>query len=132
MTTPASVRVVVFQHGLGALDYAVPLLRADRADLYVFAHEPHQKFQPRHKLAVYERNLDWFRFWLMGTEDPDPAKASQYAYWRLMRARASDLGPPATGDGLFAGVGATAGADGFVRRGAESLAEIPRLFLASR
>lgn len=81
------------QEYLYALDYAVPLLRAERADLYVFAHEPHQKFQPRHKLAVYERNLDWFRFWLMGAEDPDPAKASQYAYWRRMRARAAELAP---------------------------------------
>ena len=85
------------QEYLYALDYAVPLLRAERADLYVFAHEPHQKFQPRHKLAVYERNLDWFRFWLMGAEDPDPAKASQYAYWRLMSARESGQEPPAIG-----------------------------------
>ena len=52
-----------------ALEYAIPLIRDDRADLYVFPHEPHQKFQPRHKLAAYERNVDWFRFWLQGYED---------------------------------------------------------------
>jgi dipeptidyl aminopeptidase/acylaminoacyl peptidase len=68
-----------------ALDYAVPLIRAHRADVYVFPNESHQKFQPRHKLAVYERNLDWFRFWLLGEEDRDPAKADQYADWRRMR-----------------------------------------------
>ena len=50
---------------------------------------PHQKFQPRHKLAVYERNLDWFRFWLQGYEDPNPAKEKQYARWREMRAAVS-------------------------------------------
>jgi dipeptidyl aminopeptidase/acylaminoacyl peptidase len=68
-----------------SLDYAVPLIRANRADMYVFPNEPHQKFQPRHKLAVYERNLDWFRFWLLGRQDDDPAKADQYARWRQMR-----------------------------------------------
>lgn len=68
-----------------SLDYAVPLIRAHRADVYVFPNEPHQKFQPRHKLAVYERNLDWFRFWLLGYEDSDPSKADQYARWRQMR-----------------------------------------------
>jgi dipeptidyl aminopeptidase/acylaminoacyl peptidase len=72
-----------------SLDYAIPLMRAHRADLYVFPHEPHQKFQPKHKLAVYERNLDWFRFWLQGSEDPNPAKAEQYARWQLMRANSS-------------------------------------------
>src|SRR3546814_16053235 len=32
-----------------ALDYAVPLIRDHRADLYVFPNEPHQHFQPRNK-----------------------------------------------------------------------------------
>lgn len=74
------------QEYIHSLDYAVPLMREGRADLYVFPHEPHQKFQPKHKLAVYERNLDWFRFWLRGVEDPDPAKRAQYAHWRAMKA----------------------------------------------
>ncbi|MCD7097843.1 Atxe2 family lasso peptide isopeptidase [Stenotrophomonas sp. MMGLT7] len=71
-----------YMHGL---DYAIPLMRSSKADVYVFPHEPHNKFQPRHKLAVYERNLDWFRFWLLGLEDPNPGKAPQYAIWRVMR-----------------------------------------------
>ncbi len=71
------------------LDYAIPLIRSGLADMYVFPHEPHQKFQPRHKLAVYQRNLDWFRFWLQGYEDPNPAKERQYARWREMRAAVS-------------------------------------------
>jgi dipeptidyl aminopeptidase/acylaminoacyl peptidase len=68
-----------------ALDYAIPLIRDHRADLYVFPNEPHQKFQPKHKLAAYQRNLDWFRFWLQGYEDLDLAKRAQYAHWREMR-----------------------------------------------
>lgn len=73
------------QEYIFALGYAIPLMLNHRADVYVFPNEPHNKFQPRHKLAAYTRNLDWFRFWLQGYEDPDPAKAMQYKHWRLMR-----------------------------------------------
>ena len=73
------------QEYLYSLGFAMPLIRDGRGDLYVFPHEPHQKFQPRHKLAAYERNLDWFRFWLMGYEDMSPGKAEQYTHWRRMR-----------------------------------------------
>lgn len=73
------------QEYLFALDSMLPLVRDRRADLYVFPNEPHQKFQPRHKLAVYERNMDWFRFWLQGYEDPSPEKAGQYMEWRRVR-----------------------------------------------
>lgn len=69
-----------------ALDYALPLERRRQADIYVFPDEPHIKFQPKHKLAVYERNVDWFRFWLQGYEDPALDKAGQYRIWREMKA----------------------------------------------
>ncbi len=73
------------QEYLEELDYALPLVRSLRADLYVFPNEPHIMFRPRHKLAVYERNLDWFRFWLQGFEDNDPRKSEQYKHWRSMK-----------------------------------------------
>lgn len=75
------------QEYMFALDYEIPLIREHRADLYVFPDEPHQKFQPRHKLAVYNRNLDWFRFWLQGYENPAVEKRAQYVRWRAMRKR---------------------------------------------
>lgn len=59
-------------------------------EMYVFPEEAHIKWQPVHRRAVYERNLDWFSFWLQGTEDPDPEKAEQYARWRVLRSRAAD------------------------------------------
>lgn len=77
---------------LYGLDYVIPMVREHRADLYVFPHETHQKFQPRHKLAANERNLDWFRFWLQGHEDAEPDKRAQYAHWREMR-RVADHHP---------------------------------------
>lgn len=76
-----------YMHGL---DYEIPLMRSDRADVYVFPHEPHNKFRPRHKLAVYERNLDWFRFWLLDWEDAAPGKAQQNSHWRKMREHLHD------------------------------------------
>src|SRR3546814_16475880 len=78
------------QEFIQTLDYAVPLMREQRADVYVFPNEPHIKFQPRHKLAIYERNLDWFRFWLQGFEDNDPRNAEKYAHCRAMRTRPCD------------------------------------------
>lgn len=83
------------QEYLYALDYEIPLIREHRADLYVFPNEPHQKFQPKHKLAVYERNLDWFRFWLQGYEDAAPSKQPQYARWRAMQGPAGQAGSAA-------------------------------------
>lgn len=76
---------------LYALDYVMPLTLEHRADLYVFPHEPHRKFQPRHMLAAYGRNLDWFRFWLQGVQDPDPVKATRYARWRNIQRSVEQL-----------------------------------------
>ena len=73
------------QEYLFSLDYVIPLLKKDRAELYVFPDEPHFKFLPKHKLAAYERNLDWFEFWLRGYEDSNPVKKQQYVHWRVMR-----------------------------------------------
>jgi hypothetical protein len=56
-------------------------------ELYAFPDEAHVKIQPRHRLALYRRNLDWFRFWLEGYTDPDPGRAQQYRRWDLLRRR---------------------------------------------
>ncbi len=53
-------------------------------DAYVFPNEYHIKWQPQHKLAVGRRTIDWFRFWLKGEQDPDPAKADQYERWKRL------------------------------------------------
>lgn len=52
------------------------------SELHAFVAEPHILTEPRHRLAAYERNLDWFRFWLKGEEDPSPTKRQQYRRWR--------------------------------------------------
>jgi len=54
-----------------------------------YPDEFHIKSSPANRWWVHNRNLDWFRFWLQDYEDPDPAKAAQYARWRKMRDEAA-------------------------------------------
>ena len=54
-------------------------------DLFVYPDELHVKNWPSHRYKIYERNLDWYRFWLKGEEDPAPCKSAQYKYWRQFR-----------------------------------------------
>jgi len=54
-------------------------------EVYVFPGEYHIKWQALHKLAVAERTVDWFRFWLKNEEGSDPQRADEYARWRAMR-----------------------------------------------
>lgn len=70
-----------------AIEFHTRLKRAGKAvEMILFADEPHIKTQPVHKRVVYERNLDWYRFWLKGEEDPDPVKRAQYLRWRRLSA----------------------------------------------
>jgi dipeptidyl aminopeptidase/acylaminoacyl peptidase len=59
-------------------------------DMFVFPDEEHIKNQPQHKYAVYQRNLDWFNFWLQGKEDSNPRKQEQYDRWRAMKEGSSN------------------------------------------
>lgn len=79
---------------LYALDYVIPMVREDRADLYIFPHEAHQKFQPRHKAAAYRRNVDWFRYWLQDFESGGVEQNAQYDRWRAMRANTYGVDQP--------------------------------------
>jgi len=45
----------------------------------------HAPVKPLERMVAQQGNVDWFCFWLKGEEDPDPAKADQYARWRELR-----------------------------------------------
>lgn len=71
---------------LASLETFVSLRERGRpVDLYVFPNEHHTKWQPAHRLAIYERNVDWFDFWLNGHQDPAPIKADLYRRWSELR-----------------------------------------------
>lgn len=61
-------------------------LRRVGADVewYEYPNEGHVKRGPANKWWVFQRNLDWFDFWLNGHEDPGPAKAEQYRRWETL------------------------------------------------
>jgi hypothetical protein len=57
--------------------------------------------KPWQRMISQQGNVDWFAFWLNGEEDPNPAKAEQYARWRQLRKQQGQnsrqpvyLGPP--------------------------------------
>jgi dipeptidyl aminopeptidase/acylaminoacyl peptidase len=69
---------------------ALPLWSAMRSEgkaveMYVFPEEAHQLIQPVHMLINYERQMDWFRYWLKHEEDKAPSKSDQYARWDQLR-----------------------------------------------
>lgn len=54
-------------------------------DLIVLREGQHELTNPAERLVSQGGTVDWFRFWLKSEEDPDPAKARQYARWRELR-----------------------------------------------
>lgn len=68
-------------------------------ELFIYPNELHVVNQPKHRYEIYERNLDWFRFWLKSEEAPDSAKKEQYQRWHQLRqlqekAEADEKGGP--------------------------------------
>jgi hypothetical protein len=45
----------------------------------------HELVRPWDRIESQQGNEDWFRFWLKGKQDPDPAKTEQYARWCELR-----------------------------------------------
>jgi len=50
-------------------------------ELELMNTDEHVITNPVEHMASQTLSLDWFRFWLQGYEDPDPAKAEQYKRW---------------------------------------------------
>lgn len=66
-------------------------------EYYILPRGQHQLWKPWERLSSQGGAADWFRFWLRDEEDPDPAKAEQYARWRKMREqRAATARPDST------------------------------------
>lgn len=74
---------------LATLESVTALREAGKpVDLYVFPDEHHVKWQPAHRLAIYQRNLDWFNFWLRGRAPslaPDHVEAAER--WKALCLR---------------------------------------------
>jgi hypothetical protein len=51
-------------------------------DLIILNTDEHILTNAAVRMVSQGGSVDWFRFWLKNEEDPDPAKADQYARWR--------------------------------------------------
>lgn len=85
INTPVLLQLPDAEYIMGLETFTALREHGKPVDLYVFPDEHHVKWQPVHRAAIYERNLDWFSFWLQGRVDPDPAKAEQYRRWTEMK-----------------------------------------------
>lgn len=71
----------------GALDVVEAFThRGKPIEMRVFPSETHYKWQPAHRRAIYERNIEWFAFWLASQMDCTPSKAVQYERWFAMES----------------------------------------------
>jgi dipeptidyl aminopeptidase/acylaminoacyl peptidase len=63
-----------------------------------YPQEGHVKRSPANKWWVYQRNLDWFRFWLKDEINPERASSDQYTRWREMRKQQAAISFKAAGN----------------------------------
>lgn len=84
--TPILVQVADREYLLGVDVHQVRRETNQPFDMYVFPDEYHYKHQPAHRLAIYQRNIDWFDFWLRNRRSSDPSRAAELDRWDAMRA----------------------------------------------
>lgn len=85
--TPLLMQLADEEYLLGLETFTALREKDKPVEMHIFPGEHHMKWQPAHRRAIYERNLDWFAFWLQRQENPDPAKAAQYRRWEAMRTK---------------------------------------------
>ncbi len=66
--------------------YAGLLLQGKPVEMIYIPDGEHILTKPWEQMTSQQGAVDWFRFWLKGEEDPDPAKREQYARWHVLRA----------------------------------------------
>jgi len=63
----------------GALEMVTALRLAKKpVELITYPGEWHVKWQPAHRMAVFETSLAWFDFWLRGLVPPEPERARRW------------------------------------------------------
>jgi hypothetical protein len=68
--------------------YSSLRLQQKPVDLIYFPSGTHIHQRPLERLESQQGNVDWFRFWLKGEEDSDPAKRPRYEQWEAMKTQA--------------------------------------------
>lgn len=85
ITTPLLMQLADREASLALPSYGALREAGAAVEMHVFPDEYHIKRQPEHKLAIYDRNIDWFDFWLRNREDSAPEKADRFKRWMALR-----------------------------------------------
>jgi poly(3-hydroxybutyrate) depolymerase len=86
VTTPIRIEAIGQSSILMEWEIYAALRRENKpVDMIYLPGGQHILQKPLDRLASQQGNVDWFRFWLQGYEDPDPAKAEQYKRWEHLR-----------------------------------------------
>jgi len=85
ITTPLLMQVPQHEFILSLESFAKLKDAGQPVEMFVFPSEYHVKSQPAHRLAIYQRNLDWFDFWLKGERSSGASAARQYARWDALQ-----------------------------------------------
>jgi hypothetical protein len=86
VTTPLQVVALDTSSVLAMWEpYAALRYLGKPVDLIALADGTHVLTNPADRMVSQGGTVDWFRFWLTGQEDADPAKAQQYARWRKLQ-----------------------------------------------
>jgi len=93
--TPILMQLADREYLLGLEAFSALRENHKPVEMIVAPNEYHVKVQPMHRLADYERDIDWFAFWLQGRERPGAEKAAQYARWRALRGMRAIASPGA-------------------------------------
>lgn len=56
-------------------------------DFVVYPGASHVINHPAQRFSIYNRNIDWLKFWMMNQEDSSPKKREQYRRWRTLKAQ---------------------------------------------
>jgi hypothetical protein len=60
-------------------------------ELFFYPHGDHPLDTPFERIASLQRNLDWFRFWMLDREGEAPSyDPNQFLRWRLLKKQLTD------------------------------------------
>lgn len=94
VSTPTLLQLADDEYLIALESYAALREAGQPVDMFVFPDEHHVKSQPAHRLAVYQRSLDWFDYWLRGVRSDAPERQAELAHWDALKAEAASAASP--------------------------------------
>lgn len=82
--TPILIQTADTEYAMGLDVISAFRARGKALEVRIFPDEVHIKWQPAHRLAMYDRVVAWFRFWLKGEIDCAPTNYANSQHWLAM------------------------------------------------